>query len=246
MEKKFTNKEVAQLLRNVSAAYQVKSANLFQIRAYEAAADSIENTTSEAKDLWEAGQLDQLPGVGTHIANYLDEYFTAGKVKHFEKIFRDVPDDMFVFLKIPGVGPKTAYKLADAGVVSIEDLAQRIKSGWLLKRGFGQKSLDNILSGIEEFKRKSDRTLLPVAGEIARQVIDHLQTNKDVARADPLGSLRRKVATVGDIDIAVSSNKPKSVIEHFKKVPGLDRVLEAGERTATVVLRNGLHIDLMV
>src|SRR4030066_1536019 len=130
MEKKFTNKEVAEMLRNVSAAYQLKEANLFQIRAYDSAADAIEHATSEAKDLWEAGQLDQIPGVGAHMANYLDEYFTTGKVKNFESLFKGIPEDMFEFLKVPGVGPKTAYKLAEAGVVSIEDLEQKIKSEW--------------------------------------------------------------------------------------------------------------------
>ena len=246
MEKKFANKEIAELLRNVSAAYQVKGANLFQIRAYDTAADSIEHATSEVKDLWESGHLDQIPGVGTSIANYLDEYFTTGKVDHFETVFNDVPDDMFQFLKVSGVGPKTAVKLAQAGVVSIEDLEQRIKSGWLVKKGFGQKSLDNILRGIEEFKRKSDRILLPVAGEIAQRAIEYLKKHKDVVRADPLGSLRRRVATIGDIDISVASGNPQRVVDHFKKFPEAGHVVEAGERTATIALRNGIHIDLMV
>jgi DNA polymerase (family 10) len=246
MKNKFSNKEVAELLRNVSAAYQVKGANLFQIRAYDSAADSIEHATSELKDLWEAGQLDQIPGVGAHIANYLDEYFTTGKVAHFETIFKEIPDDMFQFLKVPGVGPKTAYKLAEAGVVSIEDLKQRIRSGWLVKKGFGQKSLDNILRGIEEFNRKSDRILLPVAGEIAKRLIEYLKKHQDVVRADPLGSLRRKVATVGDIDISVSSKNPQGIVDYFTKFPEIDRVVEAGERTATIALRSGIHVDLMV
>ena len=70
MEKKFTNKEIANLLKNVSAAYQVKGKNQFQIRAYDLAADSIEHATSEVKDLWESGQIDQIPNVGSHIANF--------------------------------------------------------------------------------------------------------------------------------------------------------------------------------
>ncbi|OGY26223.1 MAG: hypothetical protein A2Z24_01545 [Candidatus Woykebacteria bacterium RBG_16_44_10] len=246
MEKKFSNKEIAELLRNVSAAYQVKEANLFQIRAYDSTADVIEHATSEVKDLWEAGQLDQIPGVGAHMANYLDEYFTTGKVKHFESLFKGIPEDMFEFLKVPGVGPKTAYKLAEAGVVSIEDLEQKIKSEWFLKKGFGEKSLENILLGIEEFKRKSDRILLPVAGEVAKRVIEYLKKHKDVVAADPLGSLRRRVATVGDIDISVASKNPKAVVDHFTKFPELEQVVEAGERTATIVLRNGIHVDLMV
>jgi DNA polymerase (family 10) len=247
MEKKFSNKEVATLLRNVSAAHQVKGrANFFQIRAYDLAADAIEHASSDIRALWETGDLDKIPGVGSNIANYLDELYTTGEVKHFKQVFKGIPDSMFEFLKVPGVGPKTAYKLAKTGVKNTQDLAKQIKSKALIDKGFGQKSLDNILRGIEELERRSDRILLPVAWRIADQVIEHLKKHEDVVAADPLGSLRRKVATVGDIDISVASKKPKEVIEHFTRFPGKERVVEAGEKTATISVGGGIHVDLMV
>jgi len=246
MESKLGNKDIAELLRSVYAAYQIKGANPFQIRAYELAADGIEHATSDIKELWEQEKLDNIPGVGKEIASHLDELFRNGKVKHFETVFEGIPESVFQLLKVPGVGPKTAMKLAQIGAVSIEDLEQRIKSGWLLEKGFGQKTLDNIQRGIEEFKRKSDRILLPVAGEIAKHVIAYLKENKDVLQADTLGSLRRKVATVGDIDISVSTKNPKETIDYFTKYPGTKEIIEAGEKTSTILLHNGVHVDLMV
>ena len=246
MIKKFTNKEVATLLRNVSAAHQVKGANTFQIRAYDLAAEAIEHASSDVRALWETGELDQIPGIGTNIANYIDELFTKGKVEHFEKTFKDIPSSMFDLLKVPGVGPKTAYKLARAKVSSIDDLEQKIKAKSLIKEGFGGKTLANILAGIEQFKKRSDRILLPVAWSLANEVLDYLKKHKSVLTADPLGSLRRKVATVGDVDISVASKSPAEVIEHFTKFPGTERVVEAGERTATIVMRGGIHVDIMV
>ncbi len=247
MGKKFSNKEVATLLRNVSAAYQVKGgANSFQIRAYDIASDAIEHASSDIRALWETGDLDKIPGVGSNIANYLNDLYTTGKVKHFEQVFKQIPDSMFELLKVPGVGPKTAYKLAKDGVVSIQDLEKQIKKRTLLDKGFGQKSLDSILRGVKELKRRSDRILLPVAWETACQVVTYLKKHKDVIAADPLGSLRRKVATVGDIDISVASKKPKEVMEHFMRFPGKERIVEAGDRTATISVGCGIHIDLMV
>ncbi|MCH7641580.1 PHP domain-containing protein [Patescibacteria group bacterium] len=247
MASKFSNKEIAALLRNVSAVYQIQNANQFQIRAYDLAADSIEHSSTEIKSLWESDQLDEVPRVGEHLQKYLDEYFKTGKVTHFDDIFSKVPDSMFELLKIPGIGPKTAYKLAEAGVVSIGDLEHRIKSGWLVKKGFSEKILkDKILVGIKEFKRKSDRILLDDAYETAKTVIEHLKKEKSVKRVDALGSLRRMVSTVGDIDISASSKDPKKVIEHFEKTPNIDRVVESGAKTATVSLTNGMRVDLMV
>src|SRR3989304_9805808 len=183
MDKKLTNKEIATLFRNVSAAHQVKGANPFQIRAYDVAADAVEHASSDVRALWESGQLDQLPGIGSNMANYIDELFTTGKVKHFENFFKDIPVSMFEFLNISGVGPKTAYKLAKAGAKSIPALEEKIKSKTLLKKGFTEKALQNILQGIEEFRRKSDRILLPVAGETAKQVLEHLRRHKAVIAA---------------------------------------------------------------
>lgn len=246
MIKKFTNKEIANLLRNVSAAHQVKGANTFQIRAYDLAAEAIEHASSDVRDLWETGELGQIPGIGTNIANYVDELFTKGKVEHFENTFKDIPSSMFELLKVPGVGPKTAYKLAGAKVSSIDDLEQKIKTKSLIKEGFGEKTLENILAGIEQFKKRSDRILLPVAWSVASEVLDYLKKHKSVLTADPLGSLRRKVATVGDVDISVASKSPSEVIEHFTKFPGVEWIVEAGERTATIVVRGGIHVDIMV
>lgn len=246
MSYNFSNKEVSDLLRNVSAVYQIKNKNQFQIRAYDLAADSIEHSTSDLKTLWEEKQLDSLPGLGDKIRGYLSELFSTGKVAHFEDIFKGINRDMFEFLKIPGVGPKTAQKLANANVKNIEDLEEKIKNGYLVKKDFSEKNLQNILSGIAEYKRKSDRILLPIAQRTALEIIAYLKKNPKVERTDTLGSLRRMVATVGDIDLSVASEDPRAVVAHFCSFPGVSRVIESGDKSATILLKIGLRVDLMV
>src|SRR5207247_594558 len=121
---------------NISAVYQIKDFNQFQIRAYDLAADSVEHTNSEIKELWETGQLDEVPGLGKSLRAYLDELFNTGRVKHFDQVAKGIPDNLFEFLKVPGVGPKTAFKIAKEGVENIPDLEKKIKSGFLEKKGF--------------------------------------------------------------------------------------------------------------
>ncbi|HSX58166.1 MAG TPA: DNA polymerase/3'-5' exonuclease PolX [Candidatus Saccharimonadales bacterium] len=246
MAHSFSNKQVEELLRNVAAVYQLKGKNQFKVIAYEKAADSIQHSTSDLKSLWEAGQLDNVAGLGESLRGYLDELFKTGKVKHFEELFEGINKNMFAFLNIAGVGPKTAEKLADAGVKNIDDLSEKIKDGSLLKKGFSEKVLKGIEQGISELSRKSDRLLLPVAESLAQEIIAWLEKSSHVKKADTLGSLRRKVATVGDIDISVASQEAKKVIEHFSKFPGAVRLVEAGEKTATISLNNGLRVDLLV
>ena len=95
------NLEIAKLLRSVAAAYQVnpaassESTSHFRIVAYQNAADAIEHLTSEVKDLWDDNKLKEIPGVGNTIADYLDELFKTGKIKHFEEIMQDLPPPLF-------------------------------------------------------------------------------------------------------------------------------------------------------
>lgn len=250
----FTNKEVAKLFRSVAAAYQVKDESQFRIVAYQRAADSVEHATSEAKDLWDDGKLGELAGIGKSIASHLDELFRKGKVSHFKKVMSGLPPAMFELLSVPGIGAKTAYKLcqnlkiknAENALKNLEKAAKKGKIRTL--EGFGETSEEEILKGIQAFRRgqiKEKRMLLPYADVLAQEIIAYLKQLPEVIQADPLGSLRRKVSTVGDIDVAASTRSPKKVLDHFVKYSKIRRVLGKGEETlCRVILKSGQQVDL--
>ena len=244
----FSNKEIAKLFRSISAAYTVKGNDYFKIIAYDKAADSIEHATSELKDLWDDGKLDTVSGLGKSIQSHLDELFRTGKVKHFEEIKKDLPEGMFELLDIGGMGPKSAYKLAKSlKIKNIKDLEVAAKGGKIQAiEGFGQKSEQDILRSIAQYHGRENRHLLPLAFSTAQRVLNHLKLIPQCERAEPLGSLRRMVATVGDIDIAVASKNAPKIIKHFTKFREVGRILEAGPKTSSVILKNGIQIDLMV
>jgi len=248
MTKFFSNKEIAKLLRSIAAVYTVKGDDYFKITAYEKAADSVEHATSELKDLWDDGKLDTIPGLGKNIQSHLDELFRTGKVKHFEEVKKDLPAGMFELLNIPGMGPKSAYKLTKAlKIKSIDDLESKAQAGKVRTiEGFGEKSEQDILASISRIRQRSGRYLLTEAFPIAQRVLEHLRLLRECVQVEPLGSLRRMVATVGDIDIAVASKDPQKVVHHFKAFREVSRVLEAGPRTSSIVLKNGMQVDLMV
>lgn len=250
------NQEVVKILRKVAAAYTLKDEKKFrfQIIAYERAAETVEHATSELKDLWEEGQLQGLAGIGPSIKAHLEELFKTGKVKHFDQVMRGLPEAMFPLLGIPGFGPKKAYKLVkilkivnpQTAVGELKKAAQTHKIHSI--EGFGEKSEQDILEGIARFRAqeaKLSRMLLPYADAIAQKIIAYLKSSSAVIWADPLGSLRRMVATVGDIDIAVATKKPQEVLDYFIKYPGR-RVLEKGEATASIILESGAQVDIMV
>ncbi len=247
-----SNQELAEILRAVAAALEVKGASQFRTIAYQRAADSIEHATSEVKDLWDDHQLGQLPGVGASIASHLDEIFRTGKSNHFEQELKGLPPGMFPLLEVPGIGPKSAYKLsltlgltrAHSAISKLEKSAQQGEIRNI--EGFGEESEARILQGIEELKGRSNRILLHKADKTSSELIDYLTKLPQVKAAYPLGSLRRRVSTVGDIDIAVASSDPTGVIKYFTKYPAAKRVVEAGDVSATILLPDNIHVDLLV
>lgn len=251
------NLEISKLFRDVAAAFTIKDdyKYKFQIIAYQKAADSIEHVSTELKTLFEQGNLDKIPGIGSTIKERLEELFKTGKVNHFEKVFEGISPAVFPLLDIPSFGPKTANRLVvhfnlknpktaveDIKKLALEDKIQKLE-------GFGEKSQADIIRAINEYSTgttKTSRMVLPYAFTLAKEVIDYLKKHKDVIEAETLGSLRRMNSTIGDIDIAVTTNNSEAVIEYFVSFPAKERVIEKGPTTASILIGGGKHVDLSV
>jgi DNA polymerase (family 10) len=252
-----TNQEIARLFRNVAAAFAIKDSKkyYFQITAYQKASETIESLTSETEDLYSEGKLQDLPGIGVTIRARLMELFKKGSVAHFEAVLRGIPKSVFVLINIPSIGPKKAYKLANGLALNnpetaIKDLFNKAKGHEVAKiPTFGEKSEQDILRALSEYtqgKGKTSRMVLPYAGEIADKILTYLRQSPSAGKAVALGSLRRMMPTVGDIDIAVASDNPGEVINHFVAYPYKERVIEKGPTTASILTSGGKQIDLMV
>jgi DNA polymerase (family X) len=253
MKKEMTNINIAELLRAVAASYKLKGEeeNKFKIVAYERAADAVEHASSELKDLWDEGKLEEIAGIGKSIAGHLDDLFKTGVSGHFEKVMKGLPRQMFELMAVPGIGVKTAFKLTESLNIGektpLEDLKKAAKNGEIEKiEGFGKESQEDIIKSINEVRRRKKRMLLPYATDVAGTINEWLKKCPFVIKNDSLGSLRRRVSTVGDIDIAVAAENSKEVIEHFIKYPKAQRVVEKGDKTASIILPSGVRVDLMV
>lgn len=252
-----TNAELGKLFSHVAAAYAVKNEKkyYFQILAYKKAAEAIESSPSQLSDHYKEGKLDEIAGIGSSIKQYLTDIFETGKSEHLQKILDSVPSSMYPLLDIPSFGPKKAFKLVTAFNLTnpdtvIQDLQEIAKKGKIAQlEGFGQKSQQDILQAISEYGMgvdKSSRMVLPYASEIADKIVSYLARCPDAIEVQTLGSMRRKKETIGDIDLAVATNKPDHVLEYFVNYPYKDRVLEKGDATASILITGGKHIDLMV
>src|SRR3989339_1286939 len=160
-----TNLQIAELLRNVASSYQYKDEKKykFQIIAYNRAADALEHSTSELKDLWDDGKLSDVPSIGPSIASYLDEIFKTGKSRHFEEVMKGIPKEAFTLMALPKVGLKTSMKM-------LKELPKsKIKEKL--------KEADKVIN-------KTKRHPLPYAQNIASEVMEWLKESPETLKVD--------------------------------------------------------------
>ncbi len=254
MKKDLSNLVVAELLRDLAAALQIKDPkrNKFRIIAYDNAATEIEHLSSEIKDMWDENKLSEVPGIGDSLAKNLDELFKTGKSSHFEELLKDIPKAVFELMKVQGIGPKTAFKLVTEFNISDDNpkaqLAKIAKDGRIRElEGFGEKSEAEILKSVTEFKEdKGKRILYSYAVGKSEEILDWMRQDKNVKQIDTLGSLRRKVSTIGDIDLSVITDNTEEVLNHFVNYPHTSRILEKGEHKASIKVPGEIQIDIRV
>jgi DNA polymerase IV (family X) len=189
-----------------------------------------------------------LPGVGESIAEKIIEYLKTGKIKELEELKREVPVDVETLTNIEGVGPKTVYKLYKAlGIKTLEDLERACKEHKIRRLpGFGAKSEEKILKGIEFFKQSGKRFILGFIFPIVEELTNYLKESGLAKEVVTAGSYRRKKETVGDIDILAISDKPEKLMNYFVSFPEVDYIYGQGPTKTMVRLKNGLDVDLRV
>ena len=245
-----TNQEIAKILSEIGIYLEMDGV-AFKPRAYEKASEAIAVLNRQVSEIYEKGGLksvEEIPGVGVSIAEKIEELIKTGRVKYHDQLQKKVPVDLEELRSVDGLGPKTIKTLYQKlKVRNLKDLEKAAKSGKIQKlEGFGEKSEENILKGIEFLKKSGGRFVLGMVMPQIREIEARLKKLPGVKKINIAGSVRRRKDTVGDADILIISDKPKPVMDYFVSMPEVARVFAHGETKSAVKLKNGLDMDLRV
>jgi len=243
------SQDIARIFKEIAEILAIKGENPFRIRAYEKAAQNIESLGDELFTLIKEDKLTSVPGIGKDLAEKIKEIAATGKLKAYEDLKKEIPSGVLDMLKIPGLGPKTVHAIYQKlKIDTIEKLKKAAQDKSLTKlEGVREKTMENILKGIELIKKGGERTPLYFALNIAKGFLDELKKLKEVDKIEAAGSLRRKKETVRDIDILVTSEKPARVMDAFTSLSMVKRVLAKGETKSSVITRDSnIQVDLRV
>lgn len=241
------NERVEALLQEYADLLAISGGDPFRVRTYEKAARSVGGYGADVAALDKQGMM-KIPNVGQSTADKILEFLSAGRVEAIEKLRAQIPASVRELMSIPTLGPKKAMVLfRDLRISSVEELADAIHDGRLDGlRGFGPKTVENIVHGIELLQSGGGRVLLGVATDLAEEIVAELSAIRGCAKCTYAGSLRRMAEMVGDIDILVASEEPGPVMKAVRGLSNAQEVLGSGETKTSIRTTKGLQVDVRV
>ncbi|GGM71833.1 DNA polymerase/3'-5' exonuclease PolX [Longimycelium tulufanense] len=241
------NDEVGALLQEYSDLISITGGDEFKARAYEKAARAVAGYHEDVSRL-DVRKLREIPNVGKSIADKVVEYLRTGQVRVVEELRAKIPAGVREMIAIPTLGPKKAMLLyRDLGISSVDELVHAIHSERLRElKGFGPRTEENILHGIQVLQQAGGRVHLNVATEVADEIVAELSAVTGCSRCCYAGSLRRFRETVGDVDVLAAAKDPGKLMRAFSQMSTVDEVIAHGEKKTSVRTTKGLQVDLRV
>jgi DNA polymerase (family 10) len=245
------NAILTELFEQMSDIMEILGEDRFRINSYRKVARVISDMPTDIETLLATGQLAETPGIGKSSLAKIQEFVKTGTITAHRELLSKIPPTLLELLTIPGLGPKGVKTIYEKlKVTNIPQLKNVIKSGSLAQiSGFGDKKAAAIAKGIDFLEKSTGRIRLDQALDAAELVSEFLKTLKGIQKLQPAGSLRRRVETIGDVDILVAAKTGEQIIKEFTNADFIQEVLAAGPTKGSAIIQTQtvpVHVDVRV
>ena len=235
-----TKSQVVAVLEQVAVLLELKGANLFRTRAYQNGSRALASMEEDLLTVVQEGRLTQVKGIGKGISGLVTEAVLEGTWGELAGLYDSVPAGLIEIIGIPGLWPKRARVMyEELGVDSVESLKAACEMGHIAPlAGFGDKSQQKYLDGIELLRRYQGRSRMDIGLTFGRAFEARIAAVPGVVKAQLAGSARRRRETIGDLDIVAAAlpEDHDSVIESILSFPGIAEVKGHGESKVSLIL----------
>jgi DNA polymerase (family 10) len=244
------NADIADQLELLADLSEILGDEGFRVLAYRRAAGRIRETAVSVAELALAGKAKELPGIGKTIEEKIVEVVELGEMQALARRRELVPEEVASFMRLPGLGPKTAARIwTQLGVTTLAGLREAAAAGRLRElQGLGARSEQKILAALDQGAADEvpQRGLLGVGLPVVREVVEALGAHPASVRVSEAGSVRRRKETFRDLDVIATATDPAALTAAFVGLPWVLEVAAHGDTKATVVSQQGLRLDLRV
>ncbi len=241
-----SKKKVAETLNEVADLLEIKGVQ-YKPRAYRRAAREIDSLSEDLSELHQSGRLEEIPSVGENIAAKIAEILETGQLQYHRELKDEIPVDPQL-LKVRNLGPKKAKKLwKELGITTLEDLDKAGEDGRISEvKGFGSRSEEKILKGLEVVKRSRGKSHLSGVLPVAHEIKGELEKSGLFTELSFAGSLRRRKYQVGDVDILGTTDRVEEGMDFFVSLDPVSEILSKGDTKSSIRTRRGLRVDLRI
>jgi DNA polymerase (family 10) len=245
-----TNSEIAAVFDEVADLLEFQGVNPFRIRAYRNAARMIHDLTESAADI--VGDpnrsLTDIEGIGKDLAEKVSTLVQTGSLPMLQELLAEVPESVLAILRVPGLGPKRAAQLyRELNVRTLDDLRAACTSHQVqAMKGFGVKTEEAILQGLDIADEAERRILWIEADQHVQEILAYMKNGKTVQKITAAGSYRRGKETVGDLDFLAVARDANAAMDHLAGFDAAASVIARGDTKMSLRLHSGVQVDLRI
>jgi len=244
------NPEIADQFELLADLLELEGAESFRVIAYRRAATRMRDTSSSVAQLALDGKAKELQGIGKTIEEKIVQIVEHGEIEALAKRKASIPPEVVRFMRLPGLGPKTAARIwKELGISTLEELKAAAEGERLRAlAGLGARSEEKILEALAFQAGNPDagRRLLGDGLPAVQAVVSLLREHPAAAAVSEAGSVRRRKETFRDLDIIATATDPAELTSYFTQLAWVVDVVAHGDTKATVVSTDGLRFDLRV
>jgi DNA polymerase (family 10) len=244
------NADVAEQFELLADLMELGGEDNFRVIAYRRAATRIRETPGQVAQLALEGRAKDLQGIGKTIEEKIVQIAEHGEMLALTKRKAMVPPEVVQFMRLPGLGPKTAARIwHELGVTTVDELKRAAEEQRLRTlTGLGAKTEERILKALDEQAANPgpDRKLLGQGLPAVLAVVSVLRDHPAADLVSEAGSVRRRKETFRDLDIIATASDPPALTDFFTRLAWVEEVAARGDTKATVVSNDGLRFDLRV
>jgi DNA polymerase (family 10) len=244
------NEALAEQFDLLADLMELDGGDSFRIGAYRKAAARIRDTPASVAQLALEGKAVKLQGIGKTIEGKIVEVVEDGEIHALTKRKAEVPAEVATFMRLPGLGPKTARRIwQELGITTVAALKSAAEDGQLRGHaGIGAGTEQKIAEALKQPQATEGprRALLGTTLPKLRAVVEVLREHPASVEVSLAGSARRMRETVRDLDIIATATDPQALVDYFCALRWVVDVAAKGPTKATVVSHDGLRFDLRV